>query len=250
MEEQFERLGVKGERVEAVTPADIPAADRQRYCDRSSLAWLTEAELSCNYSHIKIWRKMLSLGITQALILEDDVILSGSLPMLLDALDKEPQPGIVRTETLNLPTLLAPGEQDVMPGVSLRRSFHFDNGSGAYVIDHASAAILADLPEMRTTLVDAVLFNPFGTAHRLRVRYTDPGFCIQLSVAGQDAEGLGKSGLQGEREVRRQSWRERPWTKWRLKMLSWVSLDARAFLIKLRAGAYRWRPQVVWFMPD
>jgi glycosyl transferase family 25 len=250
MEEQFARLGLETERFEVLTPSSLTDEDRLLYCDRSRSVWMTEAELCCNYSHISIWRMLTERGIDRALILEDDVKLSTGLPDFLSNLKEiNADYPIVRIETLGLPARISNVPVHVASDAVLRRSYHHDAGSAGYIITKQAAAVLAEAPEARTTLVDGLLFNPFGRLGGfLKVHYADPGLCIQLTWAGLDAEvGLGQSNLVGERAERKLAWKKKPIRKFARQVRGWITYDARAFAIKLSSGAIWWKPRLVPF---
>src|SRR5207249_2273941 len=80
MEAQFASLGLSAERIEAATPSEISEPDRRAWCDPSRATWMTEGEFACNLSHLRAWALILERGLTHALILEDDAVLSASLP--------------------------------------------------------------------------------------------------------------------------------------------------------------------------
>ncbi len=84
MEEQFARLGIAAERVEAMTPADLPEITRQRQAALPVNAASPPTRSPAAPSHRKAWRLMLERGAPCALFMEDDGVLSGHLPAILD----------------------------------------------------------------------------------------------------------------------------------------------------------------------
>lgn len=54
MQAKFVRLGLTAERVSAVTPAEISDEQRAKYCDARNRHWMTDVELCCSLSHIKV----------------------------------------------------------------------------------------------------------------------------------------------------------------------------------------------------
>ena len=253
MEDQFARLGLAAERIEAVTPAEITEADRRAYCDPGRTSWMTDGEFACNLSHLGVWRLLLERGLAHALILEDDAVLSASLPRFLEAIEAQ---GIdlplIRLETLHLETRLLPADHQPLPDIALRPAITRDSGACGYIISSAAARYLIGRKEMKTTLVDGVLFNPFiEVATALDVHYADPALCIQLDRYEDEASAIGQSDLIHSRAERHLQWSKRPLLKFALKMRSWIEYDLPLALSKLRYGVgSRMEVRVVPFKPD
>jgi glycosyl transferase family 25 len=238
MEAQFARLALSAERIAAVTPSEISEADRRTYCDPDRATWMTEGEFACNLSHLRAWELMLARGLNHALILEDDAVLSASLPRFLDAIEAE---GIdlplIRLETLHLETRLLPADHQPLPDIALRPAITRDSGACGYIISSAAARYLLGRREMKTTLVDGVLFNPFiEVATALDVHYSDPALCIQLDRYENVASAIGQSDLIHSRAERHLEWSKKPLLKFALKMRSWLDYDLPLALSKLRYG--------------
>ena len=253
MEDQFNRLGLTAERVEAVTPDDLPHSDRIKYCNPDRRRWMTETEFACNLSHAMAWRRFLDDGSEHALILEDDATLSRSLPSFLGTVrDAAPDIPVIRIETLGGEARrLGPVEQQIMPHIALRRCFTRDAGAGGYLLTRAAAALLIGRTEMKTELVDAVLFNPFTPlAKILEVRYCDPALSIQKSCTGDKGAGAASDLARSRLEKRREQSR-RPIRKWAAKIESWITYDARVAIDRLRqVGRSDIRPLTVHFKSD
>jgi len=75
MEEQFSRLGIVAERIDAVTIADVGETRMALHADPRNPWAMTRVEVACGMSHEKAWRHMLDAGREFALILEDDAVL-------------------------------------------------------------------------------------------------------------------------------------------------------------------------------
>ncbi len=185
MQEQFAKLGLSAVRIEAVSPADLTDRERDLYCNPRRLRGLSDAEYCTNKSHAKAWRAVVASGKDHALILEDDAILSASLPRFLAAVDAQGTDlDIIRIETFQIPLRYGPVESWVLPDVGLRRCHVRDPGAAGYIVSREAAAWLGDEPSYQTTLIDAYLFDPFTpVGSRLKIRQTDPALCVQLGVA-------------------------------------------------------------------
>ncbi len=236
MERQFGNLGLQAERIKAFTPAQIGAADRRLYCNPDRRRWMTVLEFACNMSHAAAWRRLLASGAGHGLILEDDALLSRSLPRLLEAVEAGTQsPPVIRIETLGGEARrMGPVERHILPDVGLRRCYTRDAGAGGYILTRQAAEFLLRRPEMKVHLVDAVLFNPFSPlAASLDVRYCDPALSIQMSCIGDEgAEAV--SDLDAGRDQRRRESSRRPLLKWANKVASWIDYDAPMTTARLR----------------
>jgi glycosyl transferase family 25 len=186
MQEQFSTLGLVAIRVEATTPSQLTTAQRDAYCNPARRRSLNEPLYCCGLSHRKVWQAIVDSGAPFALVLEDDAILSASLPRLLAAVDRErPEFSLVRLEVFQRkPLRFGRLEPWLLPDIGLRRSFSRDAGTAGYLISRQAALFLLDQPSFHTTQIDAFIFNPHSRVGRqLGVRYTDPALCIQLEIA-------------------------------------------------------------------
>ena len=253
MEAQFQSLGIAAERIEAVTPADLSAGDRNNYCNPERRRWMTALEFACNRSHQAAWQRLLVLGASHGLILEDDAVLSRSLPKLLAAIDRdEKSPSVLRIETLaREPRRMGPVEREILPGVGLRRCYTRDAGTGGYILTRQAATLLIGRPELNTELIDAVLFNPFTPlAKSLDVLYCDPALSIQQSVLGEEGPEA-RSDLESSRDEKYRERKKRPMLKWAHKIQGWIEYDAVVAVRRIQQlGRRDIRDMVVGFRAD
>lgn len=84
MEEQFERLGIVAERVDAVTPAEVGEARMAPHGDPHNPWAMARVEVACVMSHERAWRRIVDTGDAHALFLEDDVVMTEGLKSFLD----------------------------------------------------------------------------------------------------------------------------------------------------------------------
>lgn len=181
MEAQFQRLGLDAERISALTPQHVTAEQREAHCDPRNWHWMTEAELSCSLSHLKALQTFLADGTEYALILEDDVVLSPSLPGFLTALEKTyPTWDILRLETYLDGQRLMPIPDSQIAGISVRRSWSWCAGAAAYILSKKAARAILESGEFLRLQTDGALFNPYESlSRRLTVRHCFPGLAVQ-----------------------------------------------------------------------
>lgn len=195
MEDQLSRLGLVGQRIEAVTPSDLSPDDLDRYCNPQRPRFLRPTELSCTLSHVQAWRTLLQSGAAQALILEDDIEIADALPAFLaDA------PGIaadlIRIETTGAPTRVFPVLSTGASGIAIRQFRSTPMGSAGYVFRAAAARRLVDDESLRQRQMDLALYSPFAEPGRSMSRVlTDPALCRQLNMTSQHNHAVARSDI-------------------------------------------------------
>lgn len=193
MEAKFSRLGLEAERVSAVIPAEISEGERARYCDARNRYWMTDVELCCSLSHIKVLKQFLDGNGEHAVVLEDDAVLSEALPDFLKAFEAgKPAVDLLRLETDLNGQRLMPKPEAVIAGVEIRRSWSWAAGSAAYIVSRAAARIIVESEELLRLQVDGALFNPYtALGRRLTMRHCVPGLAVQddrLDVSRRDSD--------------------------------------------------------------
>lgn len=177
MERQFEALGLSAERIEAVTPADIPPEMIRRYCEPRplSLRWVEPTELACTLSHRKAWSRVIDDGLPGAIIFEDDALLSPRLPQAIPQLSAT-NADVVHLETRSIPVTVG-------SGTGLQPIYTYHPGTCGYAITRDGARKLLACKELDFT-TDDLIFDPRGPMFgRLRVRQMVPALCIPDDVA-------------------------------------------------------------------
>lgn len=253
MEEQFARLGIRAERVSALTTADVPA-ELIAYHDDPGILWpVSPADLACGLSHQLIWRRMVDEGLPAALVLEDDALLHDSLgDFLAPGLSERLGFDLLKLETRRNSVLLGAGAT-TLGGVELRELQSSQMGSAAYIISRAAAQASLAHPLVNAMSVDRFLFGK-GGLHLLRSRIlqTVPTPVVQLDrLAGRSggaAEGPGRSDIR-ELRLKRNARRSMP------NLSSLIAFNAAhtARLVGLIArdpGAVRRKRQAVPFAGD
>ncbi|KKB78381.1 hypothetical protein VW35_12180 [Devosia soli] len=159
MEAQFDRLGLDAERIEAITPADIPPALIERHTSRRHVEHVRLTELSCTLSHHKALKAFLATEENHALILEDDVVLAPAVKSLI-ATD------LAGFDILRLETFFDPqhhfrsGAVAICP-FKLHRIASRCAGTAAYIVNRHAASDILRHEAARSRSYDFVLFFPF-----------------------------------------------------------------------------------------
>lgn len=171
MRAQMADLGLDWERIEAVTPQTLhPPADDPVWHRWQRPLRVTEMALCA--SHMAAWRRVIALG-APCLVLEDDALLSRSLPGFLAQVA-----GLVGVDHISLETrsrkkLVARG---MHPDAPLRRLWQDRTGSAAYVVFPAGAKALLARARRCGAPSDALI----SATYAMRSFQADPALAIQL----------------------------------------------------------------------
>lgn len=186
MEHQADRLGLSLERIEAVTPDDIPASELA-----FAAQWLGKGELACSYSHRAAWRLILERGLSAALILEDDCTLSPELPAVLADPDLM-SPGIdmLQLETHPSHGVLGRPLPTASQRIAKRRMMSSCLGTCGYVMTSRLAAECEGHPDLPKMDLGKFLFsrNGPGFLYRHRVFQTFPALATPIGALVPDDE--------------------------------------------------------------
>jgi glycosyl transferase, family 25 len=185
MEVQFARLGLAATRMEAITPADVPASLRDEFCNPDRDTFLSVTDLCCTLSHVRACEALLGGSALHALILEDDALLSTRLPEFLEAFDRDPPSGdVIRLET-SLKGVRTKKVERTVAGIAIFRPYSWEAGAAGYIVNRKAASLVAASREVRQGLPDDQILHPFGPFRReLHRLQTIPGLCIQTHLAG------------------------------------------------------------------
>lgn len=180
MEQQLQRLGIHGTRVEAATPAEL-SAEQLENCEPRKDGGPSPSSFCCSLSHLKTMERFEAGPHSHALILEDDAVLSSELAPFLAAFQRSPIDGVVRIETgqrgirfRGTPISLGP--------VSISRPLSWEGGSAGYMISRRAALEVRSHIDL-TLGYDEALFNPFGRLRsELRLFQTVPALVVQAHL--------------------------------------------------------------------
>ncbi|MDJ0522233.1 MAG: glycosyltransferase family 25 protein [Planctomycetota bacterium] len=161
MARQLEGLGLEYERVQAVDARDLAGDPREGIRVPSNPYPFTLPEIACYQSHRRCWEILVDSGASNALILEDDVILSQRTAQVLrDARFHPPSDGVLRAEAAVLHALLAWRPRVAANGFAVHGYASTQWHAAAYVLgDDAARLLLARAFEPKD-VVDAVLMHP------------------------------------------------------------------------------------------
>lgn len=181
MEQSLERLGLSAERVSAVTPAELSEAQRTLYCDPRKRFWMTDVELCCSLSHIKALEQFLGDDAPHALILEDDAVLSATLPRFIEAFEqKPPHADLLRLETDLNGQRMMPRPDATIAGIEIRQSWSWAAGTAAYIVSQDAARAILKSQDLLRLQADGALFNPYiAQGRRLTMRHCLPALAVQ-----------------------------------------------------------------------
>lgn len=182
MEQQFQRLGIVAERIDAVTAAGVGDARMAPHAGSANPWAMARIEVACVMSHEQAWRRMLQAGQPYALILEDDVVLGDGLPAFLDpSLSAEIGADVLKLETMYRPVRLGGAARIVAGRFRVCQLLASHLGTAAYIISAEMARrTLAD-PRLHAMSADRYLFSRDGPTIPSRgVLQVDPAPAVQL----------------------------------------------------------------------
>jgi GR25 family glycosyltransferase involved in LPS biosynthesis len=252
MEEQFARLGLSAERIEAVTPSDLTAEQVSIYCDPLRSRSMTKAQYACNQSHARAWGRLIASGAEAAVIFEDDAVLSPSLPEFLAQLPNV-KADIIRIETFpEEPWAFAPRVEEMVSTFTLRECLDRTAGSGGYILSRRAASAALSAPNFHFRLVDGFLFDPFGLGRQLSTRHVDPGLAVQLCKIGAERPETQSNiiGGEGVTEYERQRSRRGPLKRLAKQARVWAEYDIPRAAAAIRALMDRPERRSISFKAD
>lgn len=245
MDEQFTRLGIVAERVEAVTVAEVGEARMAPHADRRNPWHMTRVEVACVMSHEQAWRRMLGAGQPFALILEDDAVMGDGLKAFLDpAFSADLQPEVVKLETMYERVRLGRAVRKVADRFGVHQLLASHMGAAAYIISAGMARrALAD-PALPRMSVDRYLFSRGGPIIPHRGLYqVAPAPVVQLEFHRTgNAAGAARSDLKRDRDNHGASLGQPLSRRWR-DTLARISYTLRVIAHTLPDPAARRQPR-------
>lgn len=183
MEAQFARLGLVTERVAAVTVAEVPPEIAARVTRPEHFFKFSLGDLACGLSHQRIWRIMQERDLAEALILEDDAVLTAEvLPFLDPGLLGRIGADLLRLETRRQPVQLG-RRFGAIGGSELHELLSTHRGTAGYLISRAAAEASLEAPDVNDMAVDRFLFGRYGRhLWRSTILQAVPGPIVQLDV--------------------------------------------------------------------
>lgn len=206
MERQFARLGMPAERVEAITAAEIPELTRLRQAALAPHRRLSPNEIACSLSHRKAWQLMIDRNSPCALIMEDDGVLSETLPVVLaDPRLLEPEVDAIQLETHRTSALLGRPLPTPAPGIFKHRLMSSSLGGAAYLLTREFAEQLLRDSRIDDVCHDVLIFSrEHGFIYERRVFQMSPALVVQIGHITDATEGVARSDLtEGRKRSRR-----------------------------------------------
>lgn len=250
MDEQFARLGIVAERVDAVTTAEVGEARMALHADPADPWAMARVEIACVMSHEKAWRTMLAAAQPHALILEDDVVMGdGLVPFLDPAFSAGLGADLIKLETMYEPVRVGRAVRTVAGRFAVRQLLASHMGAAAYIISAGMAKrALAD-PVLHTMSVDRYFFSRGGPVIPSRGLFqVEPAPAVQLEhYRGDGSAAVAHSDLKQDRGRTRATMRLPLRYRWRgfrakatytLRLLAHILPDAEARRQKRRTIAF------------
>ena len=197
MERQFEQLGIAAERISAVTVAEVPAALVARVQRPGHFYRVGTGDLACGLSHQRLWQTLVDRQLDEALVLEDDAILSPEvMPFLAPGLLARVGADLIRLETRRQAVRLG-RPRFAVDGVQLRELLSTHRGTAGYLLSRAAAEaalaspVVNDMAVDRFDMaVDRFLFGRFGpNLLRTTVLQAEPSPLVPLDKADPASTG-------------------------------------------------------------
>jgi glycosyl transferase family 25 len=168
---QLNRLGLRFERIEAVTPATLsPSVDHPLWH-----RWqrpLRSTEMALLASHVRAWRRVRSLG-APCLVLEDDALLATTTPAFLGQVSRRSDVDHVSLETRGRKKIVS---RKIDRRAPMRRLWQDRTGSAAYIVWPSGAQKLL----ARVALVGGPSDAIISSTYSLRSFQADPALAIQI----------------------------------------------------------------------
>jgi glycosyl transferase family 25 len=202
MERRFERASISAVRVGAVNDFDVTGNQRASYCNPSAFRWMTERELACSLSHIKVLQQFLSTDDRYAAIFEDDIVIAPGLQSFLDGLDRsESEFDLVRLEAHPNPVRLGSRAVATFAGSDLKRIHQVCFGSAGYVVARRTAEFILRNELLLYRTVDIALYGQGLALNRnFEVLHSVPAFVVQdFLVAGRESSASDIVGCRDQR---------------------------------------------------
>lgn len=202
MEEQFERLEMAVERIEAVTTGEVTSDRMAPHLDPLNSTAMSQVEVACLLSHERAWRAFLDTGAEHAMILEDDLVMSEGMPHFLDAtLHADLGVDLMKLETYRQNIRLGRVRRLVGDRCTVRQLLSSHLGTAAYIISRSRVErTLAD-PVARTMPVDCYFFDKRGPIlPAKRIFQVEPAPAVQSHLHREPVLAeISRSDLESER---------------------------------------------------
>jgi glycosyl transferase, family 25 len=183
MQRRLAEVGLEYEFIDAIFGVDLAESELRQFVHYDAMT-LGRGEFGCLLSHVKCWEKLLASGDDAAIICEDDVYFSANFAGCVRELSVPSKEAcLIRLETM-LATATA-----VRKPVQRKKRFSVvqllttHSGTGCYVINRVTAAMLAASWKDMRHAIDNELFSPERrNIPPLTVYQVIPAPCIQHNI--------------------------------------------------------------------
>ena len=182
MKRQAVDLGLSVKRVPATTPDGLSSGEQTKWETSVNGQRISITEYACALSHRKVWQQIAENAAGgNALVLEDDVVLSEKLPDVLDDIDGQTGWDILRLETYLKEFKVGRRKPVESRHVGFYSLCAGDYGAAAYIISPAAAEKLVSKPTRTDVPVDTWLFDRrANNPPSVRVFQCAPALAVQL----------------------------------------------------------------------
>ncbi|TBW33881.1 glycosyltransferase family 25 protein [Siculibacillus lacustris] len=184
MADQFARIGLPFERIEAVDGRALAARGLVH-------PLLTVGGLGCFHSHLAAMARIAAGDAPYGVVMEDDLWFTDALgPLLADPSWIPAGADLIKLETSLRPIQIGRRSRPIGDGIALHRLWGRHMGGGAYVVARATAARFATLDPMAATAsIDALLFDPKVAPFPGLVRHqVVPAVAVQDIIVKDEAD--------------------------------------------------------------
>jgi glycosyl transferase, family 25 len=181
MAAQLERLGLEHQRFSAVHHAHL-TPEQQQYADAPLRKRMKKGEIGCTLSHLELWKTIVQGPDEHVLVLEDDVHLSPNVAQFLGALQLPAAEVCIHKLETFLARVTVRRDPSYTSGERVAKVlFTNHGGTGAYIVNKRTAALLLSLSGQFKNCIDVELFDPKRGAACMHVRVYQwlPAPCIQ-----------------------------------------------------------------------
>lgn len=189
---EFDRIGIKFERVAAVDARSHPELEQQPQHPIYGTRRLLGSEIACLHSHRACWSILVQDDARFGAIFEDDVVFSADAgPLLSDSGWIPADADVVKLETYFKRTLIDRRGVAAGHGFSAFRLYKNHPGTGGYIISREAARDLLEATEKINVTADDLIFTPaFPTSSSKTIYQLVPALCAQDQFVGDRLPSL------------------------------------------------------------
>jgi glycosyl transferase, family 25 len=187
MRKRLGDAGLEFEFVEGVLGSELTETELRRFVHYDTMT-LGKSEYGCLLSHVKCWEKLLASNSEAAIVCEDDVHFSANFGQCVEGLSVHPnEVCLIRLETMLATATAVRRPVQRERRFSVLRLLTNHAGAGCYLINRATAELLAASWKDMRHAVDTELFCPDRRNIRpITIYQVVPAPCIQHNLLFPD----------------------------------------------------------------